>query len=181
MKQVLLCAQNEDCILACLRLADVLITILFEGGKTLGRLEYTQDNTNTNKRLEHAANTGDLSSHEQKHRKLSALIRSKDTDAFIKAREESNIDVNRMDSDGQTLLNWAAGLGTIEMVECMSKAERQQQPYTEMQEIYLNFFLLLLRQTFEKHLSSNIQKLCLGRLKSENKKQKQKKNNTKFE
>eukprot|EP00049_Salpingoeca_infusionum_P023060 m.10178 g.10178 ORF g.10178 m.10178 type:complete len:2070 (+) comp5531_c0_seq1:203-6412(+) len=50
-------------------------------------------------------------------RQIISLIKSKDTDAVIDIMEETGIDPNMMDDCGQTLLNWAAAFGPLDIVE----------------------------------------------------------------
>ena len=101
---------DERCILDCMRLADLLLLLLFEGrqaldyvgnaqGQLVPRVRRTDSNT------------------ERTHRQLIDCIRSKDTEALIEAIETGGVDVNCMDDVGQTLLNWGSAFGTLEMVE----------------------------------------------------------------
>lgn len=101
---------DERCILDCMRLADLLLILLFEGREAIGRVGYSQNQYTP--RVRRAD-----SSHERTHRQLIDCIRSKDSDALIEAIEMGGIDVNCMDDVGQTLLNWASAFGTFEMVE----------------------------------------------------------------
>lgn len=101
---------DERCILDCMRLADLLLMLLFEGRDALGRVGYSQSQFTPRIRRTD-------SSHERTHRQLIDCIRSKDSEALIEAIETGGIDVNCMDDVGQTLLNWASAFGTLEMVE----------------------------------------------------------------
>ena len=101
-------AEDERCILDIMRLADLILLLLFEGRQALGRI----GGTGLVPRIRRAD-----SSAERIHRQLIDCIRSKDTEALIEAIETGGIDVNCMDDVGQTLLNWASAFGTLEMVE----------------------------------------------------------------
>lgn len=101
---------DERCILDCMRLADLLLLLLFEGREALNRVACVQG------QLVPRVRRTDSSS-ERTHRQLIDCIRSKDSDALIEAIETGGIDVNCMDDVGQTLLNWASAFGTLEMVE----------------------------------------------------------------
>lgn len=101
-------AEDERCILDCMRLADLILLLLFEGRQALGRI----GGSSLVPRIRRAD-----SSAERIHRQLIDCIRSKDTEALIEAIESGGIDVNCMDDVGQTLLNWASAFGTLEMVE----------------------------------------------------------------
>lgn len=101
---------DERCILDCMRLADLILLLLFEGRQALNRVGCSQG------QLVPRVRRAD-SSAERTHRQLIDCIRSKDTEALIEAIETGGIDVNCMDDVGQTLLNWASAFGTLEMVE----------------------------------------------------------------
>lgn len=101
---------DERCVLDCMRLADLILLLLFEGRKALGRAVGSQG------QLAPRVKRAD-SSAERTHRQLIDCIRSKDTEALIESIESGGIDVNCMDDVGQTLLNWASAFGTLEMVE----------------------------------------------------------------
>ncbi|XP_062549272.1 E3 ubiquitin-protein ligase Ufd4 isoform X4 [Armigeres subalbatus] len=101
---------DERCVLDCMRLADLILLLLFEGRQALGRVGGTSG------QLAPRVRRAD-SSTERTHRQLIDCIRSKDTEALIEAIESGGIDVNCMDDVGQTLLNWASAFGTLEMVE----------------------------------------------------------------
>jgi E3 ubiquitin-protein ligase HECTD1 len=101
-------SEDERCILDCMRLADLILLLLFEGRQALGRV----GGSGLVPRIRRAD-----SSAERIHRQLIDCIRSKDTEALIEAIETGGIDVNCMDDVGQTLLNWASAFGTLEMVE----------------------------------------------------------------
>ena len=101
---------DERCVLDCMRLADLILLLLFEGRQALGRVGGSQG------QLTPRVRRAD-SSTERTHRQLIDCIRSKDTEALIEAIESGGIDVNCMDDVGQTLLNWASAFGTLEMVE----------------------------------------------------------------
>ncbi|XP_055309566.1 E3 ubiquitin-protein ligase Ufd4 isoform X3 [Sitodiplosis mosellana] len=102
---------DERCILDCMRLADLLLMLLFEGREALSRVGYSSQSQYTT-RVRRTDST-----HERTHRQLIDCIRSKDSEALIEAIEMGGIDVNCMDDVGQTLLNWASAFGTFEMVE----------------------------------------------------------------
>lgn len=106
---------DERCVLDCMRLADLILLLLFEGRQALGRVCGGSGNT-TQGHLTPRVRRAD-SSTERTHRQLIDCIRSKDTDALMEAIENGGIDVNCMDDVGQTLLNWASAFGTLEMVE----------------------------------------------------------------
>lgn len=101
---------DERCVLDCMRLADLILLLLFEGRQALGRVGGSQG------QLIPRVRRAD-SSVERTHRQLIDCIRSKDTEALIDAIESGGVDVNCMDDVGQTLLNWASAFGTLEMVE----------------------------------------------------------------
>ncbi|XP_055588609.1 E3 ubiquitin-protein ligase Ufd4 isoform X2 [Uranotaenia lowii] len=101
---------DERCVLDCMRLADLILLLLFEGRQALGRVGGSSG------QLAPRVRRTD-SSTERTHRQLIDCIRSKDTEALIEAIESGGIDVNCMDDVGQTLLNWASAFGTLEMVE----------------------------------------------------------------
>nr|XP_049465855.1 E3 ubiquitin-protein ligase Ufd4 isoform X1 [Anopheles coluzzii]XP_049465856.1 E3 ubiquitin-protein ligase Ufd4 isoform X1 [Anopheles coluzzii]XP_049465858.1 E3 ubiquitin-protein ligase Ufd4 isoform X1 [Anopheles coluzzii] len=101
---------DERCVLDCMRLADLILLLLFEGRQALGRVGGSQG------QLAPRVRRAD-SSTERTHRQLIDCIRSKDTEALIESIESGGIDVNCMDDVGQTLLNWASAFGTLEMVE----------------------------------------------------------------
>ncbi|XP_037958310.1 E3 ubiquitin-protein ligase Ufd4 isoform X2 [Teleopsis dalmanni] len=103
---------DERCILDCMRFADLLLLLLFEGRQALTRSSTTNAQGQLTSRVRRADNAV-----ERTHRQLIDCIRSKDTDALQEAIESGNIDVNCMDDVGQTLLNWASAFGTLEMVE----------------------------------------------------------------
>lgn len=101
---------DERCVLDCMRLADLLLLLLFEGRGALNRVGCVQGQL-----LPRVRRTD--SSAERTHRQLIEFIRNKDTEALMYAVETGGEDVNRMDDVGQTLLNWASAFGTLEMVE----------------------------------------------------------------
>ncbi|XP_058454046.1 E3 ubiquitin-protein ligase Ufd4 isoform X2 [Malaya genurostris] len=101
---------DERCVLDCMRLADLILLLLFEGRQALGKVGGSSG------QLAPRVRRAD-SSTERTHRQLIDCIRSKDTEALIEAIESGGIDVNCMDDVGQTLLNWASAFGTLEMVE----------------------------------------------------------------
>ncbi|XP_074030515.1 ubiquitin fusion-degradation 4-like isoform X2 [Leptinotarsa decemlineata] len=101
---------DERCVLDSMRLVDLLLVLLFEGRKALGKSGGSSGQLMPRiRRMDSAA--------EKSHRQLIDCIRSKDTDALIEAIENGGVEVNFMDDVGQTLLNWAAAFGTQEMVE----------------------------------------------------------------
>uniref|UniRef100_W8ARD3 E3 ubiquitin-protein ligase n=1 Tax=Ceratitis capitata TaxID=7213 RepID=W8ARD3_CERCA len=104
---------DERCVLDCMRLADLLLLLLFEGRQALNRVGTTGG---AQGQLASRVRRTD-SSAERTHRQLIDCIRSKDTEALQEAIETGGIDVNCMDDVGQTLLNWASAFGTLEMVE----------------------------------------------------------------
>lgn len=81
-------AEDERCILDCMRLADLILLLLFEGRQALGRIS----GSGLVPRIRRAD-----SSAERIHRQLIDCIRSKDTEALIEAIETGGIDVNCMD------------------------------------------------------------------------------------
>lgn len=101
---------DERCVLDCMRLADLLLLLLFEGRSALGRVGGAQG------QLVPRVRRAD-SNAERTHRQLIDCIRSKDTEALIDSIESCGLDTNSMDDVGQTLLNWASAFGTLEMVE----------------------------------------------------------------
>ncbi|XP_075151574.1 ubiquitin fusion-degradation 4-like isoform X2 [Haematobia irritans] len=104
---------DERCILDCMRLADLLLLLLFEGRQALSRVGTAGGQGG---QLVSRTRRND-STVERTHRQLIDCIRSKDTEALQEAIESGGIDVNCMDDVGQTLLNWASAFGTLEMVE----------------------------------------------------------------
>ncbi|CAH1960044.1 unnamed protein product [Acanthoscelides obtectus] len=101
---------DERCVLDSMRLVDLLLVLLFEGRKALGKSGVSSGQLMPRiRRMDSAA--------EKSHRQLIDCIRSKDTDALIEAIENGGVEVNFMDDVGQTLLNWASAFGTQEMVE----------------------------------------------------------------
>ncbi|XP_066257361.1 E3 ubiquitin-protein ligase Ufd4 isoform X1 [Euwallacea similis] len=102
---------DERCTLDSMRLVDLLLVLLFEGRRALGKSGVCSSGQLMPRirRMDSAA--------EKSHRQLIDCIRSKDTDALIEAIENGGIEVNFMDDVGQTLLNWACAFGTQEMVE----------------------------------------------------------------
>ncbi|KAJ8291152.1 hypothetical protein GJAV_G00021980 [Gymnothorax javanicus] len=101
---------DERCVLDTMRLADLLLVLLFEGRKALPKS--TAGSTGRIPGLRRLDSSG-----ERSHRQLIDCIRSKDTDALIDAIDTGAFEVNFMDDVGQTLLNWASAFGTQEMVE----------------------------------------------------------------
>ncbi|XP_028141816.2 E3 ubiquitin-protein ligase HECTD1 isoform X2 [Diabrotica virgifera virgifera] len=102
---------DERCVLDSMRLVDLLLVLLFEGRRALGKSGSSSSGQlmPRMRRMDSAA--------EKSHRQLIDCIRSKDTDALIEAIENGGVEVNFMDDVGQTLLNWASAFGTHEMVE----------------------------------------------------------------
>ncbi|XP_019870714.1 E3 ubiquitin-protein ligase HECTD1 isoform X2 [Aethina tumida] len=104
---------DERCALDSMRLVDLLLVLLFEGRRALGKSGGSSSASGQLmpriRRMDSAA--------EKSHRQLIDCIRSKDTDALIEAIENGGVEVNFMDDVGQTLLNWASAFGTQEMVE----------------------------------------------------------------
>lgn len=105
---------DERCVLDCMRLADLLLLLLFEGRQALNRVGNA--GVGQGGQLASRARRNDTTV-ERTHRQLIDCIRSKDTEALQEAIESGGIDVNCMDDVGQTLLNWASAFGTLEMVE----------------------------------------------------------------
>lgn len=103
---------DERCVLDCMRLADLLLLLLFEGRQALNRVSAAGGQGQLTSRARRNDSTV-----ERTHRQLIDCIRSKDTEALQEAIESGGIDVNCMDDVGQTLLNWASAFGTLEMVE----------------------------------------------------------------
>ncbi|XP_017857411.1 PREDICTED: E3 ubiquitin-protein ligase HECTD1 [Drosophila arizonae] len=103
---------DERCVLDCMRFADLLLLLLFEGRQALNR-----GTANSNQGQLAPRPKRNDSSTDRTHRQLIDCIRSKDTEALQEAIETCGVDVNCMDDVGQTLLNWASAFGTLEMVE----------------------------------------------------------------
>lgn len=103
---------DERCVLDCMRLADLLLVLLFEGRQSLGLGRIVGSQGQLVPRVRRADSNA-----ERTHRQLIDCIRSKDSEALIESIETGGIDVNCMDDVGQTLLNWASAFGTLEMVE----------------------------------------------------------------
>ena len=95
-----------------MRLVDLLLVLLFEGRRALGK---SGGATSSGQLLPRIRRMDPAA--EKSHRQLIDCIRSKDTDALIEAIESGGVEVNFMDDVGQTLLNWASAFGTQEMVE----------------------------------------------------------------
>ncbi|KAH8394178.1 hypothetical protein KR215_003788 [Drosophila sulfurigaster] len=104
---------DERCVLDCMRFADLLLLLLFEGRQALNR---GNASTSSQGQLAPRPKRNDMSN-DRTHRQLIDCIRSKDTEALQEAIEACGVDVNCMDDVGQTLLNWASAFGTLEMVE----------------------------------------------------------------
>ncbi|XP_018329894.1 E3 ubiquitin-protein ligase HECTD1 isoform X2 [Agrilus planipennis] len=103
---------DERCALDTMRLVDLLLVLLFEGRRALGKTGIAGPSSNAMPRIRRMDSAA-----EKSHRQLIDCIRSKDTDALIEAIETGGVEVNFMDDVGQTLLNWASAFGTQEMVE----------------------------------------------------------------
>ncbi|XP_034668273.1 E3 ubiquitin-protein ligase Ufd4 [Drosophila subobscura] len=103
---------DERCVLDCMRFADLLLLLLFEGRQALNR----GNNLGNQGQLAPRPRRNN-SNTDRTHRQLIDCIRSKDSEALREAIETGGIDVNCMDDVGQTLLNWASAFGTLEMVE----------------------------------------------------------------
>lgn len=113
-----------------MRLVDLLLVLLFEGRRALGKTGGASTSGTFVPRIRRMDSAA-----EKSHRQLIDCIRSKDTDALIEAIETGGVEVmkiiqkffflsqfvfikvNFMDDVGQTLLNWASAFGTQEMVE----------------------------------------------------------------
>ncbi|XP_041451971.1 E3 ubiquitin-protein ligase Ufd4 isoform X2 [Drosophila obscura] len=103
---------DERCVLDCMRFADLLLLLLFEGRQALNRgSNHGNQGQLAPRPRRNNSNT------DRTHRQLIDCIRSKDSEALREAIETGGIDVNCMDDVGQTLLNWASAFGTLEMVE----------------------------------------------------------------
>ncbi|ALC39182.1 CG5604 [Drosophila busckii] len=102
---------DERCVLDCMRFADLLLLLLFEGRQALNRGASCSQGQLAPRPKRTDSNT------DRTHRQLIDCIRSKDTEALQEAIETCGVDVNCMDDVGQTLLNWASAFGTLEMVE----------------------------------------------------------------
>ncbi|KAI4462742.1 e3 ubiquitin-protein ligase trip12 [Holotrichia oblita] len=106
---------DERCALDSMRLVDLLLVLLFEGRRALGKSGSSSGTGQLMPRIRRMDSAA-----EKSHRQLIDCIRSKDTDALIEAIETGGVEfpqVNFMDDVGQTLLNWASAFGTQEMVE----------------------------------------------------------------
>jgi len=103
---------DERCVLDCMRFADLLLLLLFEGRQALNR-----GSNNPNQGQLAPRPRRNNTNTDRTHRQLIDCIRSKDSEALREAIESGGIDVNCMDDVGQTLLNWASAFGTLEMVE----------------------------------------------------------------
>ncbi|CAH0559918.1 unnamed protein product [Brassicogethes aeneus] len=103
---------DERCALDSMRLVDLLLVLLFEGRRALGKSGGAAASGQLMPRIRRMDSAA-----EKSHRQLIDCIRSKDTDALIEAIENGGVEVNFMDDVGQTLLNWASAFGTQEMVE----------------------------------------------------------------
>jgi E3 ubiquitin-protein ligase HECTD1 len=112
---------DERCSLDCMRLADLILLLLFEGRQVISGNQAVASAASGQlprlMRSDSNASGATSSSAERTHRQLIDCIRGKDTKALIDAIESGGIDVNCMDEVGQTLLNWASSFGTKEMVE----------------------------------------------------------------
>eukprot|EP00041_Stephanoeca_diplocostata_P036623 m.1344514 g.1344514 ORF g.1344514 m.1344514 type:complete len:2563 (-) comp24902_c1_seq2:195-7883(-) len=95
---------DEKLALDTLRLADMLLIIIFEGRSALPRAKVRSGPAESDQE-------GEIS-----HREVIEAIRAKDTDTVIDA-VEAGLDANFTDEVGQTILNWACAFGTLEMVE----------------------------------------------------------------
>ncbi|KAI6223048.1 HECT-type E3 ubiquitin transferase [Aphelenchoides fujianensis] len=89
-------------------LADLLVILLCEG-----RGAFTKSNV----ALVGGDSSANSLSYDRAHRYLIDVIRQRDTDALIDAVENGSVDPNFTDDVGQTLLNWCAAFGTIDMVQ----------------------------------------------------------------
>ncbi|EDW86666.2 uncharacterized protein Dwil_GK23521 [Drosophila willistoni] len=103
---------DERCVLDCMRFADLLLLLLFDGRQALNRANETSNQG----QLVPRPRRNDVNA-DRTHRQLIDCIRSKDTDALQEAIDGGGVDINCMDDVGQTLLNWASAFGTLEMVE----------------------------------------------------------------
>ncbi|KAI6238131.1 HECT-type E3 ubiquitin transferase [Aphelenchoides fujianensis] len=103
-----LSSKDERCVLDSLRLADLLVILLCEG-----RGAFTKSNV----ALVGGDSSANSLSYDRAHRYLIDVIRQRDTDALIDAVENGSVDPNFTDDVGQTLLNWCAAFGTIDMVQ----------------------------------------------------------------
>lgn len=79
---------DERCVLDSMRLVDLLLVLLFEGRKALGKSGGSSSGqlVPRMRRMDSAA--------EKSHRQLIDCIRSKDTDALIEAIENGGVEVS---------------------------------------------------------------------------------------
>lgn len=97
-----------------MRLVELLLVLVMEGRKALPK---TSIPSMVAKRMD--TFPGDRS-----HRQVIEAIRAGNNDEFYEAMD-AGFDVNFMDDVGQTLLNWAAAFGTLEMVKhCSLKHDK---------------------------------------------------------
>lgn len=113
---------DERCVLDCMRFADLLLLLLFEGRQALNRGGGGGNNNPNQGQLAPRPRRNNTNT-DRTHRQLIDCIRSKDSEALREAIESGGIDVNCMDDVGQTLLNWASAFGTLEMVEYLCEKE----------------------------------------------------------
>ncbi len=116
---------DERCVLDTMRLLDLLLTLIFEGRDALPQT--TRRNTAasvhsplTQTSTQPFTKTTKNQHNEKFYRQLIEWIRVRDTEALTEALEATPVDLNFMDDVGQTLLNWAAAFGTVEMCEYLA-------------------------------------------------------------
>ncbi|CAD5221557.1 unnamed protein product [Bursaphelenchus okinawaensis] len=100
-------SKDERCVLDALRLVDLLVLLMCEGRASLPR----------GSGISSSDSLSGSSSYDKSHRFLIDAIRQRDTDALIDAFEHGSVDPNFTDDAGQTLLNWCAAFGTLDMVQ----------------------------------------------------------------
>ncbi|CAD5227639.1 unnamed protein product [Bursaphelenchus xylophilus] len=101
-------SKDERCVLDALRLVDLLVLLMCDGRSSLPK---------NNSIIPSCDSMSANSSYDKSHRYLIDAIRQRDTDALIDAFEHGNVDPNFTDDAGQTLLNWCAAFGTLDMVQ----------------------------------------------------------------
>ncbi|TKR70253.1 hypothetical protein L596_022299 [Steinernema carpocapsae] len=98
-------SKDERLVMDCLRLFDLVLVLLCEGRTALPRSVTVGGSSDM------PADVFDRT-----HRYLIDAVRRRDTDALVDAVESGSVSPNFTDDVGQTLLNWCAAFGTIEMV-----------------------------------------------------------------
>ncbi len=126
---------DERCVLDTMRLLDLLLTLIFEGRQALPKAAThgrhpppppPPISTTTTSPLCPASSSGKAPRRAPDHndkfyRQLIEWIRVRDTEALTEALEANPVDLNFTDDVGQTLLNWAAAFGTVEMCEYLAE------------------------------------------------------------